>query len=48
LPAGYEMSTLIGAILDLGTGEPPLPPPIVERLGALKKDVYIQVFVTPG
>jgi alkyl hydroperoxide reductase subunit AhpF len=48
LPAGYEMSTLVGVIIDLGAGEPPLPPPIAERLATLKKDVHIQVFVTPG
>jgi len=48
LPAGYEMSTLVGAILDLGAGESPLPPPIAERMAKLERDVYIQVFVTPG
>ena len=48
LPAGYEMSTLVGAILDLGAGESPLPPPIAERMDKLAKPVHIQVFVTPG
>jgi alkyl hydroperoxide reductase subunit AhpF len=48
LPAGYEMSTLIGAILDLGVGESPLPPPVAERIEKLTKPVHIQVFVTPG
>jgi alkyl hydroperoxide reductase subunit AhpF len=47
LPAGYEMSTLVAAIMDLGVAEPLLPPEIAERLGALKQAVHIQVFVTP-
>lgn len=48
LPAGYEMSTMVATILDLGGAEPVLPDEIVERMGALGRDVHIQVFVTPS
>jgi len=48
LPSGYEMSTLVSAVLDLGGAEHPLPDEIAERLGALAHDVHIQVFVTPS
>jgi alkyl hydroperoxide reductase subunit AhpF len=48
LPAGYEMSTLVAAISDLGVDEPILPDEVQTRLGGLAKDVHIQVFVTPG
>jgi glutaredoxin-like protein len=48
LPAGYEMSTLIAALLDLGSGEPMVPPEIAELLGEMKTPVHIQVFVTPS
>ncbi|HZS38333.1 MAG TPA: hypothetical protein VFF06_15960 [Polyangia bacterium] len=48
LPAGYEMSTMVTAVLDLGGAEPPLPAEIGERLGQLARDVHIQVFVTPS
>jgi alkyl hydroperoxide reductase subunit AhpF len=48
LPAGYEMSTMVTAVLDLGGAEPPLPPELGERLGRIARDVHIQVFVTPS
>jgi glutaredoxin-like protein len=48
LPAGYEMSTLIAAILDLGSSEPMVPTELAEELGKLSGDVHIQVFVTPS
>jgi glutaredoxin-like protein len=48
LPAGYEMSTLIAALLDLGSGEPMVPPEIAQLLGEMKEPVHIQVFVTPS
>lgn len=47
LPAGYEMSTLVAAIHDLGDAASPLPPDIDARLAALKEQIHIQVFVTP-
>ena len=48
LPAGYEMSTMVGTILDLGTGKPPVRPEIATELARLKSQVHIQVFVTPS
>lgn len=48
LPAGYEMSTLIAALMDIGSGEPMVPPEIAGELGKLTQDVHIQVFVTPS
>jgi alkyl hydroperoxide reductase subunit AhpF len=48
LPAGYEMSTLIAGIMDIGSGEAMVPPEIAGELGKLTKDVHIQVFVTPS
>jgi glutaredoxin-like protein len=48
LPAGYEMSTLIAALTDLGSGESMVPSDIADELGKLTRDVHIQVFVTPS
>lgn len=48
LPAGYEMSTLIAGIMDIGSNEEMVPPEIGDELGKLTKDVHIQVFVTPS
>jgi alkyl hydroperoxide reductase subunit AhpF len=48
LPAGYEMSTLVAAILDLGSGEVMVPPELDAHLATLTRDVHIQVFVTPS
>jgi alkyl hydroperoxide reductase subunit AhpF len=47
LPAGYEFSTMVATILELGTGEEPLEEATRQQLGTLKRDVHIQVFVTP-
>ena len=48
LPAGYEMSTLIATLMDLGSGEPMVPPEVSAELDKLTAPVHIQVFVTPG
>jgi alkyl hydroperoxide reductase subunit AhpF len=50
LPAGYEMSTLVAAIIDLGAPEDDegLPEEAAARIGAIAGDVHIQVFVTPS
>ena len=48
LPAGYEMSTLIATLMDLGSGEPMVPTEIGAELDKLTAPVHIQVFVTPG
>ncbi len=48
LPAGYEMSTFVSALMDLGSGEPMVPPEISAELAKLTKPVHVQVFVTPS
>jgi alkyl hydroperoxide reductase subunit AhpF len=48
LPAGYEFSTLVATIMDLGREDGALKPETIAELGALKQDVHIQVFVTPS
>jgi alkyl hydroperoxide reductase subunit AhpF len=48
LPAGYEMSTLIATLMDLGSGEAMVPPEVSAELDKLTAPVHIQVFVTPG
>ena len=47
LPAGYEMSSVVATIGDLG-GAAPVPEDVRARLAKLSKDVHIQVFVTPS
>jgi alkyl hydroperoxide reductase subunit AhpF len=49
-PVGYEMATLIAAILDLGgaTQDVALAEATQKRLAAVGTDVHIQVFSTPG
>ena len=47
LPWGYELASLIGAVIEAGRAEPSLKPESLERLGALDRDLAIDVFVTP-
>jgi alkyl hydroperoxide reductase subunit AhpF len=47
LPWGYELGSLIGAVLEAGRTESSLKPESLERLAALDRDVSIDVFVTP-
>lgn len=47
LPWGYELGSLIGAVLEAGRAESSLSPETLERLAALDRDVAIDVFVTP-
>jgi alkyl hydroperoxide reductase subunit AhpF len=47
LPWGYELASLIGAVLEAGKREPSLQPESLERLAALDRDLAIDVFVTP-
>jgi alkyl hydroperoxide reductase subunit AhpF len=47
MPVGYELTTLVHAIVDAGRLSPPLGSASLERLGALERDVTIDVFVTP-
>jgi alkyl hydroperoxide reductase subunit AhpF len=47
LPWGYELASLIGAVLEAGKLESSLTAESLERLGALDRDLTIDVFVTP-
>jgi len=47
LPYGYELGSLIGAILEAGRDTSSLRPETLERLAALDRDVTVDVFVTP-
>lgn len=47
LPWGYELGSLIGAVLEAGRAESSLRPESLERLAALDRELTIDVFVTP-
>lgn len=47
MPAGYEFSTLIDAILDVSKGESELKPESKEKLAGLNQPIHLEVFVTP-
>ena len=47
LPWGYELGSLIGAIVEAGRSEPSLRPESVAALGELDRDLALDVFVTP-
>jgi alkyl hydroperoxide reductase subunit AhpF len=47
LPWGYELASLVGAVIEAGRTNPSLRPESLERLGALDRDLAIDVFVTP-
>lgn len=47
IPSGYEYMSLLEAIVDASRGQTELSPATKEALKKLKKDVNIQVFVTP-
>jgi|SRR5581483_758936 len=47
LPWGYELGSLIGAVLEAGRAESSLAPASLERLATLDRDLAIDVFVTP-
>jgi alkyl hydroperoxide reductase subunit AhpF len=47
LPWGYELASLIGAVIEAGRGSPSLEPESLQRLAALDHDLSIDVFVTP-
>ena len=47
LPWGYELASLIGAVLEAGQTASSLASESVERLAALDHDLAIDVFVTP-
>jgi alkyl hydroperoxide reductase subunit F len=47
LPWGYELGSLIGAIVEAGREAPTLRPESIAALEALDRDVALDVFVTP-
>jgi len=47
LPWGYELGSLVGAIVEAGRREPALAPESLEALAGLDQDLAIEVFVTP-
>jgi alkyl hydroperoxide reductase subunit F len=47
LPWGYELASLVGAIVEAGREEPSLRPESVAALGELDRDLALDVFVTP-
>ena len=47
LPYGYELGSLIGAILEAGRAESSLAAESLARLESLDRDLTIDVFVTP-
>jgi glutaredoxin-like protein len=47
LPWGYEVASIVGAVLEAGRAESSLAPETLERLEALEHDITLEVFVTP-
>jgi NADH-dependent peroxiredoxin subunit F len=47
LPWGYEMGSLVGAIVEAGRAEPTLRPDSQAALAELDRDLALDVFVTP-
>jgi alkyl hydroperoxide reductase subunit F len=47
LPLGYELGSLVGAIVEAGRGEPPLRPESLQALNGLDRDLALEIFVTP-
>ena len=47
MPAGYELTTLVHAILEAGRAAPALADASLQRLAAIDEDVTIDVYDTP-
>jgi alkyl hydroperoxide reductase subunit AhpF len=47
LPWGYELASVVGAVIEAGKVEPTLSEESLQVLDALERDVRIDVFVTP-
>ncbi len=47
LPWGYELGSLIGAVLEAGRAQSSLKPASLERLASVEQELAIDVFVTP-
>lgn len=47
VPAGYEFTGLVEAIMDVGRGDSGLQPATREKLRSVTKPIHLQVMVTP-
>jgi alkyl hydroperoxide reductase subunit F len=47
LPWGYELGSLVGAIIEAGRDEPSLHAESLEALAGLERELVLDVFVTP-
>lgn len=47
IPAGYEFSTFLDAILSVSKGDSGLKPESKEKLAAVTQPLHLEVFVTP-
>jgi alkyl hydroperoxide reductase subunit F len=47
LPWGYELGSLVGAVVEAGRKEPSLRPDSLAALEELERDLTLDVFVTP-
>lgn len=47
VPAGYEMPALIDTIIDISKGKTSLSDALKTKLSEIKKDIHLQVFVSP-
>jgi alkyl hydroperoxide reductase subunit AhpF len=47
LPWGYELGSLVGAVIEAGRNEPSLRAESVAALEELERDLTLDVFVTP-
>jgi alkyl hydroperoxide reductase subunit AhpF len=47
LPWGYELGSLVGAVVEAGHSEPSLRPESIAALGELERELALDVFVTP-
>jgi glutaredoxin-like protein len=47
-PSGYEFSSLLTAIVDMGMEKPPVEEATAEFLEGLEEDLDVKVFVTPS
>ena len=46
-PWGYELTSVVGAVLEAGKREPSLAPASVVALAALERDLAVEIYVTP-
>ena len=46
-PWGYELTSVVGAVLEAGKAESSLAPESLAALASLERDVSLEVFVTP-